>query len=388
MLHSIRSDVCWANPCDFVLGRRSCEERPQTRADTDRFETLVGDHSGPVSHHKRKRSTFEAEDSMTQSDPSRRPYRTASEIGSTVSVRLPDDIISLSPSRSVISRGAGRSRSSSLIRVKAELATASPRVVYIHESADPQNLAASQLLATLTHDSEFGENEDVARRISNASCQCATELRSKGSWVHKVALPLLEGAIAELPLECWSVQIESVDPQYQPRYTARDTYNRKIELVVGLPLDAWEDEYEMAGLRTPGKYFNHMTHPHTGKRVLGPSVEIKAADGNLVEAQVQIGVWMTGLLMWAFAQRKSVKDLPPLVGCTAVGEDWKFYIATGVEGSGVLKEVRIWGPLSDLDGRTTSVKHTKSLLRTLRRVMEYTIGQYKDEIFQAITSEA
>jgi hypothetical protein len=110
-------------------------------------------------------------------------------------------------------------------------------------------------------------------------------------------------------------------------------------LVVGLPLDAWEDEYERAGLHTPGKYFNHMTHPHTGKRVLGPGVKIKAADGNLIEAPVQIGVWMTGLLRWAFAQRKSVKDLPPLVGCTAVGEDWKFYIATGVEGSGILKEV-------------------------------------------------
>lgn len=43
--------------------------------------------------------------------------------------------------------------------------------------------------------------------------------------------------------------------------------------------------------------------------------------------------------MWAFAQRNSVKDLPPLVGCTTVGEDWKFYIAIGVKGSGVLKEV-------------------------------------------------
>ncbi|KAJ5251111.1 hypothetical protein N7489_001521 [Penicillium chrysogenum] len=93
-----------------------------------------------------------------------------------------------------------------------------------------------------------------------------------------------------------------------------------------------------------------MTHPHTARRVLGPGVEI------LIGAQVQIGVRMTGLLMWAFAQRRSVKYLP-LVGCTAV-ED----IATGVEGSVILNEVRIWEPLSDLDGRTTSVKHTKSLL--------------------------
>lgn len=104
-------------------------------------------------------------------------------------------------------------------------------------------------------------------------------------------------------------------------------------------MNDWEAEYERAGLHTAGKSFSHMTYPYTGKRVLGPGVEIKAADGNLVEAQVQIGVWMTGLLMWAFEQRKTTQDLPPLVGCTAVGEDWKFYIAIGVEGSGVLKEV-------------------------------------------------
>lgn len=79
-----------------------------------------------------------------------------------------------------------------------------------------------------------------------------------------------------------------------------------------------------------------MAHPHSGKRVLGPGVEVKAAGGNLVEAEVQIGVWMTGLLMWAFAQRKTTQGLPPY---TAVGQDWKFYIAIGVEGSGVLKEV-------------------------------------------------
>lgn len=50
-------------------------------------------------------------------------------------------------------------------------------------------------------------DEDVARKISNASCQCATELRSEGSWLNKVALPLLDGAIAELPLECWSMYV-------------------------------------------------------------------------------------------------------------------------------------------------------------------------------------
>ncbi|KAJ5201003.1 hypothetical protein N7449_005806 [Penicillium cf. viridicatum] len=352
---------------------------PKTLPNTDRLERLVSNLTTPPStlviQHKRKRSLSEAENLMAQPDPSKRPYRTGSE---TASVRLPDDITSLAPSSSAASRG-GRSRSSSPSRVKAELAAATPG------SSTYMNLPTRK--ASL-RGSEFGLDEDVARKISNASCQCATELRSEGSWLNKVALPLLDGAIAELPLECWSIQTESVDPQYQPRYTARDTYNRKVDLVVGLPVESWKVDYEQAGLNTPGKCFNHMTHPHTGKRILGPGVEIKAADGNLVEAQVQLGVWMTGLLMWAFAQRKSVKDLPPLIGCTAVGEDWKFYIAIGVEGPGVLEQVRIWGPLSDLDGRTTSVKHTTSLLRTLRRVMEYTIGQYREEIFRAITSGA
>ncbi|OQD92490.1 hypothetical protein PENSOL_c041G11628 [Penicillium solitum] len=338
---------------------------------THRFEKSVGNRTSPpltpASKHKRKRSVPGAENLISQSDPSKRTRHPA--------FGTPDDIISLAISSPTTSQGE-RARPSSPSRVKAELAAASPRVVYIHESADPTSLAASQLLAILTQDSEFHDIHDVARKVSNASCQCAFELRSKGSWVNKVALPLLEGAIGELPLECWSVsQTESVDPQYQPRYTARDTYNRKMNLVVGLPVNDWEAEYERAGLHTAGKSFSHMTYPYTGKRVLGPGVEIKAADGNLVEAQVQIGVWMTGLLMWAFEQRKTTQDLPPLVGCTAVGEDWKFYIAIGVEGSGVLKGVRIWDPLSDLDGRTTSVKHTTSLLKILRRVMEYTVGQ-------------
>ncbi|KAF4765731.1 hypothetical protein HAV15_003422 [Penicillium sp. str.  len=322
---------------------------------THRFKKSVGNRTSPpltpASKHKRKRSVPGAENLISQSDPSKRTRHPA--------FGTPDDIISLAISSPTTSQGE-RARPSSPSRVKAELAAASPRVVYIHESADPTSLAASQLLAILTQDSEFHDIHDVARKVSNASCQCAFELRSKGSWVNKVALPLLEGAIGELPLKCWSV----------PRYI--QPQNR---FGGWLPVNDWEAEYERAGLHTAGKSFSHMTYPYTGKRVLGPGVEIKAADGNLVEAQVQIGVWMTGLLMWAFEQRKTTQDLPPLVGCTAVGEDWKFYIAIGVEGSGVLKEVRIWGPLSDLDGRTTSVKHTTSLLKILRRVMEYTVGQ-------------
>lgn len=181
---------------------------PKTPPKTDRFQNLGSNlttpPSTPANPRKRKMSVSEPEISMPHPDPLKRPYRTGSETASTISIRLPDDITSLAPSSSAASRGA-RSRSSSPSRVKAELATASPRVVYVHESTDPKSVAASQLLATLTQGSEFDPDEDAARKISNASCQCATELRSEGSWLTKVSLPLLEGAIAKLPLECWSM---------------------------------------------------------------------------------------------------------------------------------------------------------------------------------------
>ncbi|KAJ5484595.1 hypothetical protein N7453_012063 [Penicillium expansum] len=82
-------------------------------------EKLAGNSSTPACQHKRKRSVFEIENPMS-------PYRTASETASTVSVHLPDDIISLAPTSSAASRGR-RSRLLSPSRVKAELAVASPR---------------------------------------------------------------------------------------------------------------------------------------------------------------------------------------------------------------------------------------------------------------------
>lgn len=108
---------------------------------------------------------------------------------------------------------------------------------------------------------------------------------------------------------------------------------------MGLPPDKWNTEYNQAGLTGPGRGCSHVSHPHTGKRILGPGVEVKAADGNLVEAQVQLGVWSAGLLLWASEQRQPGNILPPLIGCTAVGEDWKFYIIFGVGSSSSLDEI-------------------------------------------------
>ncbi|PWY88611.1 hypothetical protein BO94DRAFT_565484 [Aspergillus sclerotioniger CBS 115572] len=279
-------------------------------------------------------------------------------------------------------------RSSSPSRVKAQLATATPKVVFLNESLNPECDAARELLGVLTSDEDATSrsNGRGIQMISNASSRCATELRSEGSWMMDVARPLLDLAIDELPLESWSVQTELANAKYLPRF-ANGTFSPKFDLVVGLPTEPWKAEYEQAGIDIFDRDLSHVDHPHTGKRILGLGMKVKAYGGNLIEAQVELAAWMAGLVSWGFASRcepsESAEDAsalpPPIVGCT-------FYIVYGIAGpSNQLSEVRIWGPLSDLSGQATSEKHTTALADTLRRVMQYIQGSYAEQLFSLIT---
>ena len=163
--------------------------------------------STPQGRSKRKCAELNDTGSMSENEPRKR-LKDDSEATTSISP-FRDDIRltpSTAPSASATSRSE-RSRSSSPSRVKAELARATPKIVFVHESKDPESLAAKELLATLTEDADDTEREEVTRKISAASCQCVTELRSEGSWVNKVAVPLLEAAIGDLPLECWSMSV-------------------------------------------------------------------------------------------------------------------------------------------------------------------------------------
>ncbi|QRD92224.1 hypothetical protein F9C07_2236452 [Aspergillus flavus] len=230
------------------------------------------------------------------------------------------DDISLGPS---FTQSTSSRRSSSPTRVKAQLATATSKVVFVHGSAVPGCMEAKSLFSFLTSEdsSPWQANTDVVRKISSASSRCATELRSEGSWVMDVVRPLLEAAIGDL---LWNLGTESVVPKYLPRYTAKNTFNRKIDLIVGLPKEAWNEKYKRAGIDIFGRDLSHVDHPHTGKRLLGLGVEVKPLDGNLIVAQVQLAVFMAGLMSWAYSSQyrgASSVSPPPIVGCTVIGED-------------------------------------------------------------------
>lgn len=111
------------------------------------------------------------------------------------------------------------------------------------------------------------------------------------------------------------------------RFAARDTSNKKINLVAGLLKEPWEAEYESAGLDIYTRDLSHVDHAHTGKRLLGLGVEMKAPDRNAIEAQVQLAVWMAGLVSWGFSSRRfsagPLKLPPPIIGYTVVGKTWE-----------------------------------------------------------------
>ncbi|QMW36710.1 hypothetical protein G4B84_012239 [Aspergillus flavus NRRL3357] len=237
------------------------------------------------------------------------------------------DDISLGPS---FTQSTSSRRSSSPTRVKAQLATATSKVVFVHGSAVPGCMEAKSLFSFLTSEdsSPWQANTDVVRKISSASSRCATELRSEGSWVMDVVRPLLEAAIGDL---LWN-------------------------LGVWLPKEAWNEKYKRAGIDIFGRDLSHVDHPHTGKRLLGLGVEVKPLDGNLIVAQVQLAVFMAGLMSWAYSSQYR--------GASS----------------------RVWGPFSALECQTMDECGVTVLASRLRRVMQYICTTYTEQLLSTTAS--
>ncbi|KAL3429819.1 hypothetical protein BDV09DRAFT_189796 [Aspergillus tetrazonus] len=240
-------------------------------------------------------------------------------------------------------------------RVKTSLTSTTPRVTYLHESSEPIPDAVKEVLAYLARDDNtWGPAEEDIAELLEAWRKCTVSLCNAGTWLIDSVQPLLKTAFGNLPLE-FGVQTDTVDHKYQPKPTLRDGYNWKTDLVVGLPT------------------MNHVAHVHTAPRLLGAGVEAMALDGNQVEAEVQLGIWISGLVSWMWERRNRVVSPPPVVGCICIGDQWDFYIIYGLE-----------GPDTALLGCRTSSHPSSSILKRLNRVFRYVFGRYIDALLNSI----
>ncbi|KAI9046026.1 uncharacterized protein KD926_005973 [Aspergillus affinis] len=259
----------------------------------------------------------------------RREARDSETNSATSSSILPlRDELTHSPSASTASQSERR-RSISPARHKRLLEYATPRVRYLNEWDNPEDSAAQSLRDFLPERPYYWEPKpDKIQEVLIGSRKCVTQQRSETSWPNG------------------------------------------IDWVVGFPKERWESLYASAAAKFRSAFINHVDHPHTGTQVLGCGCEIKPPDGDLVEAQVQLGVWAAGFYSWAF------QNPPPMVGFIPIGQCWDFYIIYAVQeetdGGQLPKlgEVRVWGPLSELAGRTSNEGTCYSLVKSLRRVMD------------------
>ncbi|KAL4757978.1 uncharacterized protein BDW70DRAFT_170901 [Aspergillus foveolatus] len=240
-------------------------------------------------------------------------------------------------------------------RVKASLTSTTPRVTYLRESSEPIPAATKEVLAYLVRDDNTWEpaEEDIAKLLE-ASRKCTVNLCNAGTWLIDSVQPLLKTAFGNLPLEVWSVQTDTVDPKYQAKPIPRDGYNWKIDLLVGLPVDMWSFQYYAISAAMPDRTMNHVAHVHTWSRLLGAGVEARAPDGNQVEPEVQLGIWMSGLVSWMWERRNRVVSPPPVVGCIYLG------------------------------CRTNSHQSSSLLLKRLNWVFQYVCGRYVDTLLNSI----
>ncbi|KNG88153.1 hypothetical protein ANOM_003362 [Aspergillus nomiae NRRL 13137] len=280
----------------------------------------------------------------TIKEPSKKQRKSQLESASDTSSQLPtlrDDGTFLSQPASTASQA--RQWSPSPARHKTLLANATPRVYYFHERDEPKDFTAKSLFGFLSQETSWRPESAKIQEAATGSWKCARQQRSESSWVTEVTRPMLLASIGDLPLEAWGIV---------NRPTPATNRNKPPEI----------DVIAKSTTFTNG-YANHVDHPHTGAQVLGAGCEIKPKYGNLLEAEIQPGVWAAGLFSWAFEHRVGPDLPPPLVGFISVGESWEFYIIYGVptevgednELPG-LAEVHVWGPLSDLAGRTSTEK--------------------------------
>ncbi len=102
-----------------------------------------------------------------------------------------------------------------------------------------------------------------------------------------------------------------------------------------------------------------MTDTHTKRLAMASGAEIKPANGNSVEALAQLATWFaagfTKIRELNIDARSGVEmdELVPMIGWTAVGHDWRTYMACDLEMDGK-RVVSMVGPLVGLPASTDS----------------------------------
>jgi len=109
-----------------------------------------------------------------------------------------------------------------------------------------------------------------------------------------------------------------------------------------------------------------MTDAYTSTVPLACAIEVKESGGDYHEAVTQLGIWSAATLekMRLLGRGVGHEMLPPLVGWTVIGHEWKLHICWKNAGGAVI----VLGPIAQLKTGTGSLEKLFTLLALIRRV--------------------
>jgi hypothetical protein len=81
---------------------------------------------------------------------------------------------------------------------------------------------------------------------------------------------------------------------------------------------------------------SQMSDAYTSTVVLGCGLEVKELGGDYNEAVMQLGIWCSAGLekMWSLCNGDSSKTIKPLIGITAIGQEWIVHISWKLQPGG------------------------------------------------------
>ena len=231
------------------------------------------------------------------------------------------------------------------------------------QAADPDQFEAIQAFGASSHLLEDPTVEDthlasytdslwqMTDKIYNEARRCHDNHLDESAWM-KVVNNVLESA--ELGhdlsmLRVHSIQTQSVDPTFLPKHVSQ-SFAKKADLALAFSSDhpIVATAIEPVQKANPDLALSQMTDAYTSMVPLVCCLEVKERGGDYNEAIIQLGIWsaaglerLRGLRTLSRGNRRrgsrqeeeeeeeeeEKEELPPFLGWTVVGHDWKFHIS-------------------------------------------------------------
>ena len=189
-------------------------------------------------------------------------------------------------------------------------------------------------------------------------------------------------------LRVHSIQTQAIQESLLPQHTSQ-SFAKKADLAFAFTSDhpTVADAVEPVYRACPGMPLSQMTDAYTSMVPMACCVEVKEKGGDYNEAIVQLGIWsaaglerVRGLRAVALERRRhnvdigkmsdelddatEENDLPPFLGWTVVGHDWRFYIIWKEKDGNVI----VLGPWRTLNAGTGSHADILTLIISVQTV--------------------